>query len=98
MSAETQIAAGPALDELIAKEVMGHFDEATGWYGPFSYHREGETRWVPGEIAGGYANPRAYSTSYEGMGQVLERMRPSYFFKCGSDLESGRAFAYWCSF
>lgn len=79
MTSETQIEAGRELDALIATEVMGwthdrerahevssadgeSWEWVTGW-------RRGSEEWLH-DFPPGY-----YSTSYEGMGLVLERLQ-----------------------
>lgn len=78
MTSETQIEAGQALDELIALEVMG--------WDPPRPEREFKP-WAWFDTTGWSDDPasKAFSTSYEGMGLVLERMKADYLLNIEFD-------------
>ena len=79
MSTETQIKAGRELDALIATEVMGWTHDRERAHQVSSADGEG-WEWVTGWRRGNEEwlhefPPAYYSTTYEGMGLVLDQMR-----------------------
>lgn len=65
---ETQIEAGPELDALVAREVMG-------WAPPDPARQWAPEEWLDTTGSRDWPSYRAFSISYEGMGLVLERMQ-----------------------
>ena len=68
MTVETELQAGPALDAEIARVVFGWVDDP--WIDPFNGERYAFR--LPDGTAD---NPAPYSTTWEGLGLVVERMR-----------------------
>lgn len=65
---ETQIESGSELNALIAQDVMG-------WQPPDSSRAYAPSQWLDAKGNRDWPPYRAFSSSYEGMGLVLERMQ-----------------------